>query len=102
MNAEAHYASVDDVDTVMKVGAALPMGPFELLDVVGLDVALAIQRSLYQEFREPGYGPSPLTRTLGHRRPPRPQNPQRLPRLLLKTARHHDCAGKSADTPPRS
>ena len=40
--------------------AALPMGPFALLDVVGLDVALAIQRSLYQEFREPGYSPAPL------------------------------------------
>ncbi|HSL09408.1 MAG TPA: 3-hydroxybutyryl-CoA dehydrogenase [Pseudonocardiaceae bacterium] len=57
---EAHYASADDIDTAMKVGAALPMGPFALLDVVGLDVALAIQRSLYQEFREPGFAPAPL------------------------------------------
>ncbi|MGH3767611.1 MAG: 3-hydroxyacyl-CoA dehydrogenase family protein [Pseudonocardiaceae bacterium] len=57
---EAHYASADDIDTAMKVGAALPMGPFELLDVVGLDVSLAIQRSLYQEFREPGFAPAPL------------------------------------------
>jgi 3-hydroxybutyryl-CoA dehydrogenase len=57
---EAHYASAEDVDTAMKVGAALPMGPFELLDVVGLDVALAIQRSLYLEFREPGFAPAPL------------------------------------------
>jgi 3-hydroxybutyryl-CoA dehydrogenase len=57
---EAHYASADDIDTAMKVGAALPMGPFALLDVVGLDVALAIQRSLYQEFREPGFAPASL------------------------------------------
>jgi len=57
---EAHYASADDIDTAMKVGAALPMGPFELLDVVGLDVSLAIQRSLYQEFSEPGFAPTPL------------------------------------------
>ncbi|MGH3874513.1 MAG: 3-hydroxyacyl-CoA dehydrogenase family protein [Pseudonocardiaceae bacterium] len=57
---EAHYASADDIDTAMKVGAALPMGPFALLDVVGLDVSLAIQRSLYQEFREPGFAPAPL------------------------------------------
>ncbi|MGH3904534.1 MAG: 3-hydroxyacyl-CoA dehydrogenase family protein [Pseudonocardiaceae bacterium] len=56
----AHYASVDDIDTAMQVGAALPMGPFALLDVVGLDVSLAIQRSLYQEFREPGFAPAPL------------------------------------------
>ena len=57
---EAHYASVDDIDNAMKVGCGLPMGPFELLDVVGLDVALAIQRSLYEEFRESGYAPAPL------------------------------------------
>ncbi|MGH3772455.1 MAG: 3-hydroxyacyl-CoA dehydrogenase family protein [Pseudonocardiaceae bacterium] len=57
---EAHYASADDIDTAMKVGAALPMGPFALLDVVGLDVSLAIQRSLYREFREPGFAPAPL------------------------------------------
>jgi len=36
------------------------MGPFDLLDVVGLDVALAIQRELYLEFREPGFAPAPL------------------------------------------
>ena len=35
------------------------MGPFELLDVVGLDVALEIQRTLYLEFREPGFAPAP-------------------------------------------
>ncbi len=57
---EAHYAGVEDIDTAMQVGAALPMGPFALLDVVGLDVALAIQRSLYREFREPGFAPAPL------------------------------------------
>jgi len=57
---EAHYATADDIDTAMKVGAALPMGPFALLDVVGLDVSLAIQRSLYEEFREPAYAPAPL------------------------------------------
>ncbi len=57
---EAHYASADDIDAAMKVGCGYPMGPFELLDVVGLDVALAIQRELYLEFREPGFAPAPL------------------------------------------
>jgi 3-hydroxybutyryl-CoA dehydrogenase len=57
---EAHYATADDIDNAMKVGCGYPMGPFELLDVVGLDVALAIQRTLYLEFREPGYAPAPL------------------------------------------
>jgi 3-hydroxybutyryl-CoA dehydrogenase len=57
---EAHYATADDIDTAMKYGCALPMGPFEVLDVVGNDVALAIQRELYLEFREPGFAPAPL------------------------------------------
>jgi 3-hydroxybutyryl-CoA dehydrogenase len=57
---EAHYATAEDIDTAMKVGCSLPMGPFELLDVVGLDVSLAIQRTLYLEFREAGFAPAPL------------------------------------------
>jgi 3-hydroxybutyryl-CoA dehydrogenase len=57
---QAHYATADDIDTAMKHGCALPMGPFELLDVVGNDVSLAIQRELYLEFREPGFAPAPL------------------------------------------
>ena len=57
---EAHYATADDIDSAMKVGCGYPMGPFELLDAVGLDVALEIQRSLYLEFREPGFAPAPL------------------------------------------
>ncbi len=57
---EAHYASADDIDSAMKVGCGYPMGPFELLDVVGNDVSLAIERELYDEFREPGFAPAPL------------------------------------------
>lgn len=57
---EAHYADADAIDTAMKVGCGLPMGPFELLDVVGLDVSLAIERSLYYEFRDAGFAPAPL------------------------------------------
>lgn len=56
---EANYASADDIDLAMKKGCGYPMGPFELLDVVGLDVSLAIQRTLYLEFREPGFAPTP-------------------------------------------
>ncbi len=61
---EAHYASSEDIDLAMKVGCGYPMGPFELLDVVGNDVALAIERELYQEFREPGFAPAPLLEQL--------------------------------------
>jgi 3-hydroxybutyryl-CoA dehydrogenase len=57
---EAHYADAADIDNAMKVGCGLPMGPFELLDVVGLDVSLAIERTLYLEFREAGFAPAPL------------------------------------------
>ena len=57
---EAHYATVDDIDNAMKVGCGHPMGPFTLMDVVGLDVTLAIQRTLFAEFREPGLAPAPL------------------------------------------
>jgi len=57
---EASYSTADDIDDAMKLGCGYPMGPFELLDVVGLDVSLAIQRELYLEFREPGFSPSPL------------------------------------------
>jgi 3-hydroxybutyryl-CoA dehydrogenase len=61
---EAHYAGVEDIDTAMKTGCGYPMGPFELLDAVGLDVSLAIQRQLYLEFREPGFAPAPLLEQL--------------------------------------
>jgi 3-hydroxybutyryl-CoA dehydrogenase len=57
---EANYSTADAIDTAMKTGCGLPMGPFELLDVVGLDVSLAIQRELYLEFRERGFAPAPL------------------------------------------
>jgi 3-hydroxybutyryl-CoA dehydrogenase len=57
---EGHYADADAIDTAMKVGCGLPMGPFELLDVVGLDVSLAIERTLYYEFRDAGFAPAPL------------------------------------------
>jgi 3-hydroxybutyryl-CoA dehydrogenase len=57
---EAHYATIEDIDTAMTVGCSLPMGPFTLLDVVGLDVSLAIQQTLYSEFRASGWKPAPL------------------------------------------
>jgi 3-hydroxybutyryl-CoA dehydrogenase len=61
---EVSYANADDIDYAMKLGCGYPMGPFELLDVVGLDVSLAIQRELYLEMREPGFAPAPLLEQL--------------------------------------
>ncbi|MFJ4680102.1 MULTISPECIES: 3-hydroxyacyl-CoA dehydrogenase family protein [unclassified Kitasatospora] len=57
---QEHYATVDDIDTAMKLGCGYPMGPFELLDVVGLDVSLTIEQVLHHEFREPGLAAAPL------------------------------------------
>jgi 3-hydroxybutyryl-CoA dehydrogenase len=54
------YATADDIDTAMTAGCGYPSGPFEVLDAVGLDVALAAQRALYEQSGEPGHRPAPL------------------------------------------
>jgi 3-hydroxybutyryl-CoA dehydrogenase len=61
---ESHYATVEEIDTAMKLGAGYPMGPFQLMDVVGLDVSLAIIERLKEEFRQPSYEPAGLLRHL--------------------------------------
>ncbi len=53
-------ASRDDIDAAMKGGCNFPMGPLELLDLVGLDTSLAIIGALYEEFRQPNYATAPL------------------------------------------
>tara|TARA_Y100000385_G_C13101348_1_gene644725 strand:- start:2164 stop:3054 length:891 start_codon:yes stop_codon:yes gene_type:complete len=53
-------AGVQEIDTVMKLGMAHPMGPLQLADFVGLDVCLAICNVLYEGFGNPKYAPCPL------------------------------------------
>jgi len=53
-------AGVEEIDTVMKLGMAHPMGPLQLADFVGLDVCLAICNVLYKGFGNPKYAPCPL------------------------------------------
>jgi 3-hydroxybutyryl-CoA dehydrogenase len=57
---DAGVATRDDIDAAMKGGCNFPMGPLELLDLVGLDTSLAILEALYAEFRDPNYAPAPL------------------------------------------
>ena len=56
--AESGAASIEEIDAAVKEQARFPMGPFQLLDVVGNDVSLAIQQELYREFGEPGFAPA--------------------------------------------
>lgn len=53
-------AGVQEIDTVMKLGMAHPMGPLQLADFIGLDVCLAILRVLHEGFGNPKYAPCPL------------------------------------------
>jgi 3-hydroxybutyryl-CoA dehydrogenase len=57
---ETGYATADDIDTAMTLGCRLPAGPFEVLDSLGNDVALGVQRALYAQNPEPGLAPAPL------------------------------------------
>ena len=61
---EQGVASVADIDAAMKGGCGFPMGPFALLDLVGLDTSLAILDALYEEFKDPNYAAVPLLRRM--------------------------------------
>ena len=53
-------AGVAEIDTIMKLGMAHPMGPLQLADLIGLDVCLSIMNVLYEGFNNPKYTPAPL------------------------------------------
>jgi 3-hydroxybutyryl-CoA dehydrogenase len=55
-----HVAGVQEIDTVMKLGMAHPMGPLQLADFIGLDVCLSILNVLHDGFGNPKYAPCPL------------------------------------------
>jgi 3-hydroxybutyryl-CoA dehydrogenase len=66
------YATVPQVDAAMHDGCALPAGPFDMLDAVGADVALEVQRALSQSRHDPGLAPANLLEqlvALGHTGP---------------------------------
>jgi 3-hydroxybutyryl-CoA dehydrogenase len=61
---EEGFASREDIDDGMKLGAGHPMGPLTLCDFIGLDVLYAVCDSLYDEFKQPGYAPPPLLKRM--------------------------------------
>jgi 3-hydroxybutyryl-CoA dehydrogenase len=61
---DAGVATREDIDAAMKDGCNFPMGPLELLDLVGLDTSLSILEALYDEFKDPNYSPAPLLRRM--------------------------------------
>ena len=61
---ETGLASLEDIDAAMKLGCGYPMGPFTLLDVVGLDTAMYVAEVMFEEFREPRYAPPPLLKRM--------------------------------------
>ncbi|HLI89117.1 MAG TPA: 3-hydroxybutyryl-CoA dehydrogenase [Ktedonobacteraceae bacterium] len=61
---ENGLATREDIDTAMKLGCGYPMGPFTLLDYVGLDTTLYVAEVIYDEYKEPLYAPPPLLRRM--------------------------------------
>jgi 3-hydroxybutyryl-CoA dehydrogenase len=61
---ENGVATKEDIDEAMKGGCNFPMGPFALLDLVGLDTSLSILDALYEEFKDPNYAPRPLLKRM--------------------------------------
>ena len=61
---EQGVATKEDIDEAMKGGCNFPMGPFALLDLVGLDTSLSILEALYEEFKDPNYSPRPTLKRL--------------------------------------
>jgi len=61
---EHGLGTLDDIDKGMKLGCGYPMGPFTLLDFVGLDTTYYIANIMFEEFREPAYAPPPLLKRM--------------------------------------
>jgi 3-hydroxybutyryl-CoA dehydrogenase len=61
---EGGLATLEDIDQAMKLGCGYPMGPFTLLDLVGLDTTMFVAEVMFDEYREPRYAPPPLLKRM--------------------------------------
>jgi 3-hydroxybutyryl-CoA dehydrogenase len=61
---EGGLASLEDIDQAMKLGCGYPMGPFTLLDLVGLDTTMFVAEVMFEEYRESRYAPPPLLKRM--------------------------------------
>src|SRR3989454_2059309 len=61
---ESGLSSLEDIDAAMKLGCGYPMGPFTLLDLVGLDTTMYVAEVMFEEFREARYAPPPLLKRM--------------------------------------
>ena len=78
---EQGFAAREDIDLGMMLGTSYPMGPFTLLDFVGLDTTLFIADILFDEFKEPRFAAPPLLRQMVRGGVPRPQDGPRVLQL---------------------
>ena len=75
---EHRYATREDIDTAMRLGCGLPMGPLALLDLIGIDTAYEILDTMYKQSRDRLHAPAPILKQMVDRRAARPQDRPRL------------------------
>ena len=89
---EEGVGSVEDIDKAMQLGCGYPMGPFTLLDFVGLDTTYYIANIMFEEYREKRFAPPPLLKQMVQAGP---AGQEERPRLLRLRARSRTDAGAS-------
>ncbi len=93
---QERLATPEQVDRICRLAGGFRMGPFELMDLVGLDVGLAVSRSFFeQSLRRAALAPVAARRAAGRRRPARPQERPRLVRVPRRAARADPRAARS-------
>ena len=98
---ENGLGTIEDIDKGMKLGCGYPMGPFTLLDFVGLDTTYYIANIMFEEFREPAYAPPPLLKRMvlaGRLGRKSGQGLLRVPRSKVSKSEVSDCPAAPSST----